>query len=149
MESAADLTCVELTAAYAAREASSVETVHACLQRIADVDSSIQAVITVCADAALEQAALSDERWRTGTARRLEGVPFGVKDIIQTAGIRTTGGSRMYEEYIPEYTATAVERLTDAGAVLLAKVHSWEFAAHGVPFALTRNPWHLAHMAGG
>jgi aspartyl-tRNA(Asn)/glutamyl-tRNA(Gln) amidotransferase subunit A len=147
--SLAELSCTELLAGYQAREASPVEAVQACLERIVAVDDRLHAVITLCAEPALEQARASERRWRSGQALPLDGIPFGLKDIIHTAGIRTTGGSLVYEHLVPEVNATVVDRLLEAGGVLLAKVHTWEFATDGVPFANTRNPWDLNRMAGG
>jgi aspartyl-tRNA(Asn)/glutamyl-tRNA(Gln) amidotransferase subunit A len=144
-----DLTCGALLRAYESGEASPVETVNACIERVDSIDSAINAVRSMCPEAALASAKASEERWRAGTARPLEGVPFGLKDIILTAGVVTTGGGRVYEDFVPDYDAAVAERLNGAGGILLGKLQSWEFAGSGVPFGQTRNPWNRAHMSGG
>lgn len=149
MPDLADLTCQELLDGYAASEMSPLDVVQACLARIDAVDDQISAVITLTRDAALTAAKESEERWRTGQQRPLDGIPFGLKDLIYTEGIRTTGGSLMYQDLVPSVSATVADRLVDAGGILLGKVHTWEFAADGVPLGYTRNPWSLDHMAGG
>ncbi|HXV93809.1 MAG TPA: amidase, partial [Pseudonocardia sp.] len=104
------------------------------------------------ADRARAQAAESDARWAAGTARPLEGVPYGLKDIVATAGIRTTGGSALYAEHVPGTDAVLAERLADAGGVLLAKLATFEFACGGAvnrTFGPTRNPWDPARTTGG
>jgi aspartyl-tRNA(Asn)/glutamyl-tRNA(Gln) amidotransferase subunit A len=147
--SLAELTCSELLAAYRRGDASPVEAVEACLARIEAVDDRLHAVMTLCADQALEQAHASERRWGAAAPLPLDGIPFGLKDIIHTAGIRTTGGSLVYQHMVPEVNAAVVDRLLSAGGVLLAKVHTWEFAADGVPYPFPRNPWNLGHMAAG
>ena len=149
MSSLAELSCTELLAAYRSRDASPVDAVEACLERIEAIDDELHAVMTLCAEPAREQARASEQRWRAGEPKQLDGIPFGLKDIIHTAGIRTTGGSFVYEHLVPEVNATVVDRLLGAGGVLLAKVHTWEFAGDGVPYPFPRNPWNLGHMAAG
>ena len=106
-------------------------------------------MVTLCRDAAFAGARESEKRWRSGDPLPLDGIPFGLKDLIYTDGIRTTGGSLVYQHLVPRVTATVADRLIQAGGLLLAKVHTWEFAADGVPLGYTKNPWSLAHMAGG
>jgi aspartyl-tRNA(Asn)/glutamyl-tRNA(Gln) amidotransferase subunit A len=145
----ADFSCAQLLHSYMKNTASPVEALSACYERIDAVDKRLMAVITRSDEVAQAQAKASEKRWRDGTPLPLDGVPFGVKDLIYTAGIRTTGGSLVYENFVPDYNATVVDRLLDAGAVLAAKLQTWEFAADGVPFGFTRNPWNLEHMSGG
>lgn len=144
-----DLTASDLLIAYGEKTVSPVEVVRACLDRIDAIDDRLHAVMTLLGDQALEEAKASERRWAGGNSLPLDGVPFGLKDIIHTAGIRTTGGSRLYEDHVSNLTATVVDRLVDAGGILLAKLHTWEFAADGVPFPFPRNPWNLEHMAAG
>jgi aspartyl-tRNA(Asn)/glutamyl-tRNA(Gln) amidotransferase subunit A len=92
-------------------------------------------------------ADVSTQRWMNGTQRSLEGVPFGVKDIIATREIRTTGGSPLYADWVPTVNATVVERLQAAGAVLVGKLRTFELA--GGADAITCNPWDLSRQAGG
>jgi aspartyl-tRNA(Asn)/glutamyl-tRNA(Gln) amidotransferase subunit A len=143
----ADLSVVELLEAFESKRASPSEAVESCLNRIASVDRDVNATLTVLPRHARDQAAESGERWQQGRARPLEGIPFGLKDIIHTAGIRTTGGSRLYEGHTPDRSATVAERLQDAGCVLVAKLQTFEFAAG--PTSATGNPWDLERWAGG
>ena len=110
-----------LLAGYGAGTFNPVEVVDACLARIDDTDGTIGAVVARDDAAARAQAENSAERWRGGTARPLEGVPVGVKDIIDTAGLRTAAGSSLYADRVPTVDATVVTRLRGAGAVIVAK----------------------------
>ena len=105
-----------------------VEVVDACFARIDDLDGDIGAVAARDDDAARRQAALSAERWRSGDAGPLEGVPVGVKDIINTRGLRTEAGSTLFAGHVPSADATVVARLREAGAVIVAKTTTPEFA---------------------
>jgi aspartyl-tRNA(Asn)/glutamyl-tRNA(Gln) amidotransferase subunit A len=152
MSSLADLTASELLTLYADGAASPVEATQACIDRIGEVDGSINAVLLLLADSALAQAAHSERRWREGTARPLEGVPYGLKDIVATAGVPTTGGSALYRDHVPTEDAALAARLADAGGVLLAKLHTFEFACGGADnrtFGPCRNPWDLDRTTGG
>ena len=143
----ADLTASELLELYRRGEASPVEAVESCLGRIQRLDQAVGAVLTLLVERALSQAEESARRWRTGEARALEGVPYGLKDIIATKGIRSTGGSPLYTEYVPTQSATLAERLEDAGGVLVAKLNTFEFAAGSN--ATSSNPWNLEHWPAG
>lgn len=145
----ADLSAAELRALFAAGEASPVEAVAACLERIEHVEPHVNAVLTLCAESGLRAAAAAERRYRSGDARPLEGLPFGLKDIIATAGVRTTGGSTIYGDYVPAESATCVARLEAAGALLLAKLQTIQFAFGDNPhYGPTRNPWNLEHSPG-
>ena len=117
-----------LLAGYRAGTFNPVEVVDACLARIDSTDYAIGAVVTRDDDMARQQAERSAERWRAGTTRPMEGVPVGVKDIIDTAGLRTAAGSPLFADRVPEVDATVVARLRDAGAVIVAKTTTPEFA---------------------
>ena len=147
MSELADLGVAELLAAFRSGAASPLEAVASCLDRIDRLDDQVNAVLTLLVDHALEGAKLSTERWAQGRARPLEGVPYGLKDIIATAGIRTTGGSALYAGWVPTDNATLVDRLEASGAVLLAKLYTFEFA--GGANATTCNPWDLERTAAG
>ena len=123
-----DQSASALLAGYGAGRFNPVEVVEACLARIDDTDGTVGAVVARNDDMARRQAERSAERWRSGTARPLEGVPVGVKDIIDTAGLCTAAGSPLYADRVPEVDATVVARLRDAGAVLVAKTTTPEFA---------------------
>ena len=147
MSELCDLTVTELLAAYGARETTPVEATDALLRRIEAVDERVGAVLTLEAERALQAAEHATDRWDSGTQRGLEGVPFGVKDIIFTDGVRTTGGSLVYESHAPAFSAPVVTRLEDAGAVRLAKLQTFEFALGGT--AATTNPWNSDHWPAG
>lgn len=104
-------------------------------------------VMTLLPDTAMSLANDSTQRWIDGTQRPLEGIPYGLKDIIATAGTRTTGGSRLYAEWVPDHNATVVDRLDGSGAILVAKLRTFELA--GGADAITCNPWDLERQAGG
>ncbi len=145
----ADLSGAELKVLFAAGDASPVEAVEACLARIERLEPQVNAVLTLCAESCLRGAAAAERRYRAGDARLLEGLPFGLKDIIATAGVRTTGGSTIYGDYIPAESATCVARLEAAGALLLAKLQTIQFAFGDNPhYGPTRNPWNLEHSPG-
>jgi aspartyl-tRNA(Asn)/glutamyl-tRNA(Gln) amidotransferase subunit A len=147
-----ELTAAELLAAYAGGQASPVEAVASCLERIEAVDGSLNAVLTLLADEATAGAVDSAARWQRGEARPLEGVPFGLKDIVATAGIRTTGGSALFRDDVPVHDAALAARMTGAGGLLLAKLHTFEFACGGADnrtFGPCRNPWNTDRTTGG
>lgn len=146
----ADLSATELLAAYRTGDASPTEAVRSCLERISSLDSVVKAVVTLTADEGLDAAASSTERWARGTPRALEGVPFGLKDIICTAGVRTTGGSKLYEHNVPQQSATVASRLQEAGAIMVGKLQTYELGYGRDPlFGAPRNPWDLTRTTGG
>ena len=149
-----DLTLAELCQALTRRRVSAVEATAHALDRIAKLDGrdGLNAYLTVLADAALDQANAADRRRAAGDARgAIDGVPIALKDLFDTAGVRTTGGSRLLADRIPVTDATVVRMLRDAGAVILGKTNMMEFAyGHPNPdFGETANPWDLARTAGG
>jgi len=147
MTELADLTVSELLEVYRTGQASPTDALKSCLGRIERLDPDVNAMLTLLFDRALTQAADSTKRWLNREARDLEGVPYGLKDMIATKGIRSTGGSRLYDEYIPLESATLANRLEDAGGVLVGKLQTFEFAAganSGTP-----NPWNLDRWAAG
>ena len=147
----ADCTASELLALFASGAATPIEAVEACLARIERIDPLINSVLTVVSDRALAAARASTQRWRSGTARPLDGVPCGLKDNIETAGIRTTGGSNVRAHLIPTEHAVVVERLEDAGAIVVAKLATTEFACGGAVnawYGEVRNPWDTERFAG-
>lgn len=138
----------------AARKLSPVELTQAHLKRIADLDPQLNAFITVTADLALKRAREAEQEIVKGNYRGpLHGIPFGLKDIYNTRGILTSGHSRICGDNFPEEDATATSKLHDAGAVLLGKLATHEFAHGGPSFDLpwppARNPWNLEHFTGG
>lgn len=137
----------------ARRELSPVELVKACLARIERYDAHLRACITVCADQALAAARDAEREIAAGRYRGpLHGLPFGVKDQLHAAGVRTTLGSRATGEQIAAEDATCIARLKAAGAILLAKENLHEFGkggTHDFPFGQPRNPWNLAYNPAG
>jgi aspartyl-tRNA(Asn)/glutamyl-tRNA(Gln) amidotransferase subunit A len=136
------------------RKLSPLEYVDALLKRIGSLDSQLNAFITVTADLARKQARQAEAEIMSGRYRGpLHGIPFALKDIYNTQGILTSGGSRVCSNNIPTSDATATRMLYDAGAVLLGKLQTHEFAHGGPSFDLpwppARNPWRLEHFTGG
>jgi len=141
---------VDLLAAFGRGETTPSEVMEACLARLDACEPSYHAFRTRCDEAATVAAAAADRRWRRGNARALEGVPFAVKDIIETDGVLTTLGSGLFADWVPDRNATVVQRLLDAGAILVGKTATPEFAfgdaieGHGPV-----NPWSADHWTGG
>jgi aspartyl-tRNA(Asn)/glutamyl-tRNA(Gln) amidotransferase subunit A len=136
------------------RKLSPVEFAQAHLKRIAELDAQLNAYITVTTDLALQQARHAEQEIARGNYRGpLHGIPFGLKDIYHTRGILTSGHSKVCIDNVPKEDATATRKLREAGAVLLGKLATHEFAHGGPSFDLpwppARNPWHLEHFTGG
>jgi aspartyl-tRNA(Asn)/glutamyl-tRNA(Gln) amidotransferase subunit A len=146
-------TLTQLAADLRARRVSSVELVRAFLARIEASQRDLNAFVTVTAEQALAQAEAADRALAAGRGGALEGVPFGHKDLFCTAGVRTTCGSRMLENFISPYDAAVVSRLKAAGAVMLGKLNMDEFAMGSSNetsyFGPVRNPWNGALVPGG
>ena len=134
------------------REASPVEVVEAYMQRIDDLDFKFNSFITVLREQALEDARQAEREILAGNYRGpLHGIPVGVKDQVWTKGIRSTGGSRILADFVPDEDATVISNLRNAGAILLGKTNLTEFAVTGFThrFSTPRNPWDLNISAGG
>ena len=122
--------------------------------RISRLNPQLNAFITVTAEQSLEQARQADAELAAGRDRGpLHGIPVAVKDLFATCGVRTTCGSKVYEDFVPAIDAAVVERLRAAGAVMLGKLNMHEMA-YGITsanphFGPVRNPWNLAHSPGG
>ena len=145
----ADLDAVALLNGYRAGRFDPVEVVEACLARIDDTDAAVGAVVARDDDSARRQAARSAERWRRGEAGPLEGVPVGIKDIIDTAGLATEAGSTLHAGRVPAADAAVVARLREAGAVILAKTTTPEFAFGDETGDGVANPAAPGRWAGG
>ncbi len=157
----ADLTLSAAADLLRTGEAASVELTEACLARIEQVDPALRAFLTVTADLARAAAREADTRlavWRKNplNAERfnpLTGIPLAIKDVLCLQGVRTTAGSRILENFVAPYTATAVQKLLAAGAVIVGKTNCDEFAmgssTENSGYFVTRNPWDAARVPGG
>src|SRR5947208_8745196 len=136
-------TVVELGRGLRARNFTSVALTEACLERLNRIGPKLNAVVTITAELALDQARQADKEMAAGRVRgALHGIPYGAKDLLATRGIKTTWGSRPYEHQLFDEDATVVQRLEQAGAVLVAKLSMGELAVNDVWFGgKTRNPW--------
>lgn len=145
---------LEMAEAIRKREISCIEVVDAVLERIEKINPKINAYCTVLTEEARQAAKEADKVVKQGKhLGSLHGVPVSIKDLIFTKGIRTTFGSKIFENFIPERDAIVVQRLKAAGAVILGKTNTPEFGYKGVTdnllFGVTRNPWNLNLTSGG
>jgi aspartyl-tRNA(Asn)/glutamyl-tRNA(Gln) amidotransferase subunit A len=148
------MTIAEASAKIRAKALSPVELTRAYLDRIATLDAQLNAYLLPLGKMALAQARQAEAEVAAGNWKGpLHGIPIGLKDIYNTAGIRTTGHSALFKDHVPTEDAATVAKLKDAGAVILGKLSTWEFAIGGASFDLpwppARNPWNTAHDPGG
>jgi len=148
-----DLTATELARRIASKDVSVTEAVAACLDRVSERNPELNAIVTLNPHA-MEDARELDARIKRGEdPGPLCGITVGIKDITPVAGLRTTFGSPIYADYVPKEDALVVQRLREAGAVILGKTNCPEFAAGANTFneifGRTRNPWNPAKSAGG
>lgn len=148
-----------LTAAEAARriqrgKLSSTELTEYCLDRIAQRDPALHAFVLLTEKDARAAARRADREIKAGRRRGpLHGMPYALKDIYETAGIRTTAHSKLLIDHVPRHDGTVARKLKEAGGVLMGKLATHEFATGGpafdLPFPPARNPWNMAHFTGG
>ena len=148
------LTIAEAARLIEQKRLSPVELTTALIRRTEALDPQLNAYLLLTADRALDQARQAEREIMAGDYRGpMHGIPFGLKDIYSTAGIRTTGHSRICLDTVPSADATTVRKLYDAGAVLTGKLATHEFAHGGPSFDLpwppARNPWNREHFTGG
>ncbi len=148
-----NLTVTELSAELSRGAISSVELTRACLDRISALDPQLNSFLTVCEESALAAAAAADQARADGDERPLLGIPLAHKDIFCTRGIRTTCGSRILQDFQPPYDATVVEKLQQAGTVMLGKTNMDEFAMGSSNetsfFGKVGNPFDMGRVPGG
>ena len=148
------MSAIDMSALIKKRELSPVEVMDAILDRVEKLNPKVNAYCTLVADEARQQARDAEALVMKGEEiGPLHGVPVSVKDLVFTKGVRTTSGSRIYENFVPEEDAIIVERLKAAGAIMVGKTNTPEFGFMGVTdnllFGTTRNPWNLGRHAGG
>ena len=148
------LPALEMRDAIRTKILSPVEVMDAILQRIEHINPRVNAYCTVVADSAMEQAEQAEQKVVKGEELGpLHGIPVSIKDLVFTKGIRTTGGTLMYENFVPDVDAIVVERLKAAGAIIVGKTNTPEFGwvaiTDNLVFGPTRNPWNLDRTSGG
>lgn len=147
-----DLPLTDVAERVRRRELSPVELTESALGRIAALNGQLNAFVTVLTKRAMGEAKRAETEIASGTYRGpLHGIPVSIKDLFYTAGIRTTAGSRILADYIPAQDATMVQRLTEAGGVIIGKTNMLEFAYAAVhpDFGPTPNPWDLTRSTSG
>jgi len=149
-----ELTIKEAHDKLAQKEISSEELTKDCLNKVKKIDQDLNAFITVTEDEALNQAKIVDDKIKEGKEIGvLEGIPCALKDVFCTKGIKSTGASRILENYIPPFDATVTKKLKEQGMVLVGKANTDEFTQGASTetsyFGVTKNPWDLERVAGG
>ena len=148
-----NLSIQEMRQKLLAGETTSVELTQQCLQRIEATDDRLNAFITVCEEEALAAAAVADQQLASGNTPLLTGIPLAVKDIFNTLDVRTTCASKILDNYISPYDATAVAKLREQGAVIVGKLNMDEFAmgssSENSAAGAVHNPWDLERVPGG
>jgi amidase len=148
------LTAVELAQKISSGEISAVETMEAHLAQIEKVNPQVNAIVTLLPERAMEEARKADEKLaKCEEVGPLHGLPVAHKDLVQTKGVRTTFGSLVFKDFTPEEDALLVERLREAGAIMIGKTNTPEFGAGSQTFnqvfGATRNPYDLSKTCGG
>jgi len=148
------MTIQEAAASLRARKVSSLELTSAALDRTARLDAKLKTFITLMDESSRSRARQADAELSRGIDRGLlHGIPVAVKDVFSTRGVRTTCGSKLFADYVPDHDAAVVEKLESAGAVLIGKTNMHELA-YGITstnphFGAVRNPWDLERIPGG
>ncbi|HEU0020633.1 MAG TPA: amidase [Dehalococcoidia bacterium] len=146
------LSATELSARIKIKDVSPLEATQAYLERIEQVDRQLNSYITICRDEALAQARHAEQEIAAGRyAGPMHGIPVAVKDQFYTRGIRTTNGSTIHQDFIPDVDATVIANLKQAGAVLLGKLNMSEYASGDSfhhPYGRPHNPWDLSRNPG-
>jgi len=148
-----ELTIAQAMENMAAGELTAVELTKSCLDRVEEIDSELQAFISVDSEGAINQALEADKKRSKGKYGSLCGVPLSIKDLLCTKNLKTTCGSRILENYIPPYDATVVEKIRKEDGIILGKVAMDEFAmgstSETCAFGIPQNPHRKGYIAGG
>jgi aspartyl-tRNA(Asn)/glutamyl-tRNA(Gln) amidotransferase subunit A len=148
------LTIAEASALFESKKLSPVELTKACIAKTEALDSTLLSYLKFTPETALETAKVAEAAIAAGKrVSPLQGIPIGLKDIYDTAGVTTTGHSRLMQQRVPTEDATTVAKLKEAGCVITGKLGTWEFAIGGPSFDLfhppARNPWNTDCQTGG
>ncbi|MDD5287943.1 MAG: amidase [Dehalococcoidales bacterium] len=148
------MSATEMRKAIGVKKLSPVEIMDVVLARIEAINPKINAYCTVVAESARKEAKKAEKKvMKKEPLGKLHGVPVSIKDLVFTKGIKTTGGSKMYENFVPEQDAIVVERLKNAGAIVIGKTNTpesgWVATTNNPLFGVTRNPWNVKKTSGG
>lgn len=148
-----ELTIADAKKMLLERKITSVELTSKLLDRIELYDNEIASFITVDRDLALEQAKASDKKILSGETGALTGIPIALKDLLCTKGMKTTCGSQILDNFVPQYDGTVVKKIKEAGAVIIGKTNLDEFAmgssTENSSYKITTNPWNKTYVPGG
>jgi aspartyl-tRNA(Asn)/glutamyl-tRNA(Gln) amidotransferase subunit A len=149
MTALTDLSLRDVAQRLRSKEVSPVEVTQACLDRIQAVEDKLTAFVLLTADAAMAAARQAEREIAAGQWKgELHGVPVALKDLYDVKGLPTTSSSKVRANYVAPHDSACTTRLQHAGAVIVGKTHTHEFA-YGISTPTTRNPWNVAHMPGG
>ena len=148
------LSALQLRDLYQKGEVSPVEVTEAILRRMDELNPTLNAFITTTPELALKGARIAEQAYQTGKSPPpLAGIPTSIKDLVSMTGVRTTRGSLLYKDWVPDYDAPIIERLHEAGAVMLGKTNlpelGWKGDSTNRIIGSTHNPWKLGRTAGG
>ena len=153
MSSLNELSMKEMQTGLRAGQFSSRELVEAALTRISQLEPSLHAFLHLASESALEQADEADRRQTKNAGQQLAGIPIAIKDVLTVEGMPATAGSKIIEGFMPPYTATSVKKLQGAGAIVIGKTNTDEFAmgssTENSAYGVTHNPWDLSRVPGG